>query len=93
MLNTNEVLNSMKAPEGYQFMAIVPNYYGKGATPREALSQARKAGARTPFDAVELYLVDPKAYVNEMGNTIERPAKGKPAIHVASWKQKAPVQS
>ena len=82
-------LASMAAPEGYVYLVIVPNHWGKGATVNEAFSAAAKSagiGSIPAGTAFQLYLTDPKARLNEMGNTIERPAKGKAAIEVGSFK-------
>lgn len=78
-------INRMKASEGYVYLVIVPNHWGKGATLREAFANVKKAGGETDGD-FQIFLADPQAHVDEMGRTIERPADGKKAIQIGLHK-------
>ena len=75
----------MKAPKGYVYLVIVPHYWGKGATLQEAFTNVTKAGGTTD-DNFQIFLVDPKACVDEMGYSIEGPPDGKKAIKIGLHK-------
>ena len=87
MLGLSHALHNMKAPKGYVFLALVPNYYGKGASQAEAFANAEKAGGRGPVKAAVLYIADPKVYLSEMGD-LRWPVKGKEAIKVGHYSEK-----
>lgn len=76
--------SNMKAPEGYQFMMIVPNYWGKGNTVQECIEKVHEAGGNCKGD-FKLLLVDPEATLDGMGG-ICRPVKGKASIDVMTYR-------
>ncbi len=80
MINANKLV----APDGYVFVVLVANYWGKGHTILEAARACEKAGGKTDGSFTVL-LADPKAYVNEMGG-VTRPAKSKDTIEVGTFK-------
>ena len=84
------MLASMKAPEGFKYLVIIPNHWGKGETINEAFANAAKSaglGSVLPGTSFQLYLADPKAKLNEMGNSIERPTDGKSAVLIGTFKK------
>lgn len=79
-------IDSMKAPDGYVYLVIVPNHWGKGKTLKEAFANVRKSGGDTDGN-FQIFLTDPKAYVDEMGNSIERPKDGKASVMIGLRKE------
>jgi hypothetical protein len=69
------------AREGDKLLLMVPNYWGTGATVREARKNVRLAGASDVRQWV-LYSVHPKATVDEVVGALSSPI-GHPAIRLA----------
>lgn len=82
-MKLKDLLN-MKAPEGYKYMVIVPNYWGKGDTIGEACSNVRKAGGDTD-GSFSLALVDPSAKIDGLGG-VARNSNGKVSVQIGIFK-------
>jgi len=82
-------LASMTAPAGHVYLVVIPHHWGKGETVNAAFANAAKAaglGSVVAGTAFDLFLADPEARLNEAGNVIDRPAKGRPAVLVGTYR-------
>lgn len=81
-------LLDMKAPNGAVFLVIVPHYWGKGNTPREAFAKCVQAGA-SDLGQFMLYTTASDATVDEMGQSIIHKDGTVPTLFVGgvgTWK-------
>ena len=70
------------AREGDVFLFMQPNFWGKGKTPKEAISNCMKAGGRLSPKEWLLYSAHPKSYCEEIRGDLVSP-KGHEPIKLA----------
>lgn len=75
---------NMKAPAGYVYLIVIAHYWGKGASIADAMTALRKAGGDASGDCrAAIYLADPDARLDDFGQSIERPSKGKESVLIS----------